>query len=1079
VSGNSQIWSRCNSYPCPSTIFNIPNLIEDREYEFRVIAVNDAGEGPTSLPSKQVKVRDPNASKAPEIVKGLENMEAKEGGFGTFEIEVKGHPPPEVTWYKGTRELMDSSKYEMRKEGNRYILIVHDIYGEDADEYSVRVKNRGGARTSRADMIIRSKPKIKVPPRFKENAQFDKTEDVVIKIPFTGFPKPTAKWQRNGVDVKSGDKYSIEIGERHAILTIRNADKDDDGPYKLVLENDLGSDSASITIQINDKPDAPRFLQVNDTFHDSVTLSWKPPLHDGGSFVSQYIVEKKEPEMASWIRCSLTRFATCRIENLVPGKEYQFRVMAENLHGRSEPCEPCTTTTEETKQKQHKGYGFDEDGNRIRGKYDGPKITDYDKHWWDFWKDSKPREVEIKTSSVYDFYDVYEELGKGAFGAIHRCVEKATGKTFIAKFVNTPSMHDKITVRNEINMYNNLHHPKLLNLYDAYEDKYEMVMIHEFCSGDEILEKCGNPNYQMSEVEAINYMKQILAGLSAMHEKFIVHLDIKPENILLENNQSTNIKLVDFGFSSKLDPENPVKVSVINPEFSAPEILNRDAVGFYSDMWSIGALTYTLLSGFSPFFDDDEAGTIDKVRSCDWSFDLERFKNISANGKDFIQKLLIKDPLKRMNIFEAMEHPWLTEDMNLYKQRIPSHWYDGIRSRISKRYGDWDKPTPAIGRLANYSSLRKNRTKDHKIFDSFFDRREAWPKFVKKPKACVVKAGNAALYQCRVIALSPPTISWSIGGTGITPSLKYMPKYNGNNYELRVGRCKKEDEGQYSVRAENSYGSAECRVFLHVEEMPEVRSRAFSLEPTSRRVIEFEEIEGYKEPPDRAPHFTFPLRDRYIQHGNNVKLTCTCEAKPHPKMTWMKDGEELLPGQQYTIEYSLGICSLEISSAGVKDSGKFSAKATNSSGSDECVCKVTVSEKISIGSRSSIGSLDTPSSTYFSSTKYNRSASQGDINSPDHPDNLPAKRESTASISRRYSTYDLGSSGSSSLGSSAYSSRTTRSRVSDFKPSYTIHKQYASFRPSPQSDQPTGRPPRPYSPGGRKYNINISHTSIH
>ena len=98
---------------------------------------------------------------------------------------------------------------------------------------------------------------------------------------------------------------------------------------------------------------------------------------------------------------------------------------------------------------------------------------------WDYWSKYKPQPVDIKLGNVYDFYDIYEELGSGAFGAVHRAVEKATGRTFVAKFVNTPYSADKATVRSEINMMNQLHHPKLLNLYDAFEDKHEMVLINE------------------------------------------------------------------------------------------------------------------------------------------------------------------------------------------------------------------------------------------------------------------------------------------------------------------------------------------------------------------------------------------------------------------------------------------------------------------------------------------------------------------------------------------------------------------------------------------------------------------------
>jgi serine/threonine protein kinase len=113
-------------------------------------------------------------------------------------------------------------------------------------------------------------------------------------------------------------------------------------------------------------------------------------------------------------------------------------------------------------------------------------------------------------------------------------------------------------------------------------------------SGGELFEKISDPNYKMTEPEAKRYIKQLCEGLQNMHENNIVHLDIKPENILFESKTSPNIKLVDFGLATKLDPDEVVKVSSATIEFAAPEIVEKDAVGFATDMWAVGVLTYVL-----------------------------------------------------------------------------------------------------------------------------------------------------------------------------------------------------------------------------------------------------------------------------------------------------------------------------------------------------------------------------------------------------------------------------------------------------------------------------------------------------
>lgn len=98
-------------------------------------------------------------------------------------------------------------------------------------------------------------PKLNIPPRFRDTAFFDKGENVVIKIPFTGHPKPRITWVREGEVIESGGHYHVEVKDRHAILTIRDGSRLDSGPYRITAENDLGQDSAIIKIQISGRYD--------------------------------------------------------------------------------------------------------------------------------------------------------------------------------------------------------------------------------------------------------------------------------------------------------------------------------------------------------------------------------------------------------------------------------------------------------------------------------------------------------------------------------------------------------------------------------------------------------------------------------------------------------------------------------------------------------------------------------------------------------------------------------------------------------------------------------------------------------
>nr|KAG5709145.1 hypothetical protein BaRGS_028601 [Batillaria attramentaria] len=915
--------------------------IEKREHVF---AENEAGMSKPSMASNSVKIKDPHAAVVPEFTSGLRKVAAVEGKSARFECEVTGQPKPDIQWYKGSREIHDSDKYEIITEGDKQILVVRNVYGEDADEYSVRAINKGGSRVSRGELEISSPPKINVPPRFKDVCTFEKGENVLLKIPFTGNPKPSVKWIRDGEELH-GSRYHHEVTERHAILTIKNASKDDDGPYRLQLENNLGSDSAVIKIQVNDHPDPPRFPVIENIRDDSVVMSWKPPLNDGGSFITAYVVEKQEVPSSNWIRVASTRFAFHNITGLSPNKEYKFRVIAENFYGRSEPCETTEPIKTEGPEDARKKKGMeDEFGRKVRGKYDGPKINDYDKFFDDIWKKFVPQPVDIKQGSVYDYYDILEELGSGAFGVVHRCIEKATGRVFVAKFINTPYPLDKYTVKNEINIMNQLHHPKLINLHDAFEDKYEMVLILEFLSGGELFDRIAAEDYKMSEAEVINYMRQACEGLKHMHENSIVHLDIKPENIMCETKKATNVKIIDFGLATKLNPDEIVKVTTATAEFAAPEIVEREPVGYYTDMWAIGVLAYVLLSGLSPFAGEDDLETLQNVKQCDWDFDEEAFAHVSEEAKDFIRKLLLKVPQKRMTVHDSLEHPWLKGDHSNLTNRIPSSRYNKIRQKIKDKYADWPQPMPAIGRIANFSSLRKHRPKEFQIYDTYFDRREAAPRFVRRPRNQLAAEGQTAKFDCKIIAASAPIVTWFKDSGALTQSYKHMQKYMGSEYELKISRIKMDDHGEYVVRAENSFGRKEEKANLKVE--PGVEGpKAPSRESTPRKKRTFEELPIEKPKEDAPPNFGFELRPRFIQAGTEFKLICEVQAHPVPKVTWTKNGRELTDGDHYNITYSHGVCTMEVAFAKPEDSGKYTCRAVNTLGEQETSCKVEVEER--------------------------------------------------------------------------------------------------------------------------------------
>ncbi|GAA49621.1 twitchin, partial [Clonorchis sinensis] len=935
----SQNWSRVTPHPVLTTSYNVPNLIEDITYEFRVIAVNDAGESEPSVVNQPVLVKDPKAVSRPNLVGSLRPQTVHEGRDVEFEIEVDCPSAYEVIWSKGPRDLVPSHRIEMTKEGRKHVLRICDCGLEDAEEYSVKVINRAGSKVSRAPLTVKSKPRINLPSRWQEPTEWDKGDTIQIKVPFTGFPKPTAKWTLNGKELKDGKQVQTVMKDRYAIITLENVGEEFAGKLNVQLENDMGSDSATIELRVNDRPPPPINLRVEGVSDGSALLSWSMPANTG--YISQYIIERCELPGDNWIRAGTNRFSTYNCEGLRNGKEYKFRVVAENLHGRSDPCQPTEARLIQP-EKPQRGDRGDRGGGR--GDYDGPPIDNYDRFYRNIWDRTVPLPTQVhKGESVYDYYDILEELGSGAFGVVHRCREKSTGNFYACKFVEVNTPQDRQVVHNEIEVMKELHHPKLIRLHEAFEDKNEMALVMELLSGGELFDRIADDRNQMSEAEVANYIRQVCEGIQHMHDNNIIHLDVKPEDIICETSKSTNIKLVDFGLSKKLNPNEPVRVTTATPEFAAPEIARYEPVGFYTDMWAIGVLTYVLLSGLSPFSGSSTEETLERVVQGRYTFDHENFRGISDGAKDFISKLLQKQPSQRMTVYEALEHPWLNSVLSDdQRKRIPPSRYKQCQQSMHDRMGEIWQRSPAIGHLANYSSLRQNRRDKYKIHETNFDRKEAGPRFVKWPQNQVVVEGQNAQFDCRVLALSEPTVTWHFNEVQLTQSVKHMQRYAGHDYSLKINRVRSEDTGHYTVRAENSFGRREYPVMLTVQPIQEIKRE--TSQPPKRKRIELQPIEMFQEELTR-PRFAFHLRNRYIQEGSSVKLTCTADGNPTPQMTWYKDGYELhRGGGNYEIETMLGISSLELYSCTEDDSGRYTCVAKNSQGEDETNCKLIVEQ---------------------------------------------------------------------------------------------------------------------------------------
>lgn len=200
------------------------------------------------------------------------------------------------------------------------------------------------------------KPKIFLPPRYQAAVETEKNETLVIKVPFKGYPQPTASWSKDGVKVSASDAYQIETQDRFAILTIKGTAKEHSGVYRLLVENELGDDSANVEVKVCDVPDPPRFPVVENVLDEAVVLSWKPPLNDGGAYVTNYVIEKREMPGTEWKSCLKTRYTYSTVEGLKSNSTYEFRIIAENKYGLSQACEATAPVVLKGRERKKRGY---------------------------------------------------------------------------------------------------------------------------------------------------------------------------------------------------------------------------------------------------------------------------------------------------------------------------------------------------------------------------------------------------------------------------------------------------------------------------------------------------------------------------------------------------------------------------------------------------------------------------------------------------------------------------------------------------------------------------------------------------
>eukprot|EP00347_Sterkiella_histriomuscorum_P001647 403371218 len=299
------------------------------------------------------------------------------------------------------------------------------------------------------------------------------------------------------------------------------------------------------------------------------------------------------------------------------------------------------------------------------------------------------------------FDDVYlrgDKIGQGSFGKVYKVVTINTHQQRVVKVIPKGSFAESIHLNNEISALIKLNHPNLVKLIETFEDTRKIYLVQEYLSGETLFQRLVKRT-QLDEAYSRTIFRQIMESINYIHQHNISHRDIKPENFVFASTESDVIKMIDFGLASHIQTLsvsqknfiNRMKSTVGTAWYIAPEVLQQ-AYTEKCDIWSAGVMLYVLLSGFPPFYNENDTLIPQEIMQCNYDFLDDEWEGISDEAKDLIKKMLTLES-RRPTAKEVLDHPWFTMNSDLLQNQDSQNHFS----------------SNALLRLIEYSSATKIR----------------------------------------------------------------------------------------------------------------------------------------------------------------------------------------------------------------------------------------------------------------------------------------------------------------------------------------------------------------------------------
>ena len=262
------------------------------------------------------------------------------------------------------------------------------------------------------------------------------------------------------------------------------------------------------------------------------------------------------------------------------------------------------------------------------------------------------------------YYKKVRNLGSGSYGTVYLAKNNLKGNLVAIKVIEKipANIIDDMEIKNEINILKSLSHPNIVKIFEFFDNALNYYIVTEFCKKGELFEYINN-RYSENQLAVLFY--QVFSGLCYLHEKKILHRDLKLENLMIseiEKDINTGeeyfwIKIIDFGTAKIFERKKKEKEIIGSSYYIAPEVLNKN-YNEKCDTWSVGVILYMTLTGVPPFDGETDDDIISRIKIGKFSKTNKRYLEHSTEVKDLVNSLLERDTEKRLSAKEALSHPW-------------------------------------------------------------------------------------------------------------------------------------------------------------------------------------------------------------------------------------------------------------------------------------------------------------------------------------------------------------------------------------------------------------------------------------